>query len=337
MDKENINNNPFRLGADNAVMMFYFIVSNWCNFNCFYCNYGRRTRQRKSKFYTSIKNTGKKRFYKLFSPHNHGHAFDNYSPDKWIKAFSRVPNDFVIHISGGEPFLDAENFSVFLEGLAGLDKCKLIKIFTNGFWPAQNFQASNKVKNKTVLLVSYHPTQAKQDIYFKMIDEIYKAGWRIGMINYVMEAHQKRDYDEISKYFDSKYGIFVNPNPDKDGDLDLLSDELAKYFPKLDLDYKVARKSPKGKKCFFPSIAYYIEPTGEVYRNCVCRERKNFIKKSHTLYVLKEPTICPACKCPCLDMYAFLENSGRGKKLDLLEEYIDNCKQHQNNYKNLIN
>lgn len=307
-------------------MIIKFIVSTWCNHSCPYCNYSKSTTKRKSKYHTGYRNMLKNLFLK-----NNSHSFDNYPVELWVNAFKKIKSDFIIEISGGEPFLDVANFSEFLKGTLNIEKCKLIRIDTNGSWRADKYDLSDSTKDKIVLNVSYHPTQTTMDYYLKGIDAIIKASWKIRMINYVMTDQQKGEYDKIRKIFSDRYGIFVNPNPDKFGDNAQQEKELARFFPELDLKYKASRTSPQGKKCYYPSICYFLEPTGEVARGCLGGKKLNFIKESEKLTALKEISVCPKKKCPCIDMYAFLEESGRAKQLDLLNEYVEICKQHQKN------
>lgn len=324
--------NEFRLGTDNPVLIIKFIVSAWCNYSCDYCNFSKSTKIRKSKFYSGIRSRLKNLAFR-----NSVHAFDNYPVEKWLEAFGKIPNDFIVEISGGEPFLDYENFPIFLEDLGKLDKCKLIRIDTNGFWDGKNYKLSDRAKDKVALNISYHPSQAKWEPYTQRISAIQKSGWKIRMINYVMNTDQESEYERIKNYFETHENIFVNPNPDKFGDAERLKKELARYYPPVDLVYKVGRTSPQGKKCYYPSITYVVQPTGETYRGCIKSEHFNFIKKSSTLFPLKEPLLCPSKKCPCLDMYAFLEESGRGQVLDLLKEYVDACRKYSNNLASIEN
>lgn len=338
---ENIGKNEFRLGTDNPVMIIKFIISGWCNYACQYCNYALSGRQRKRKFYTR-RSIFERIFFRkkidfgaigtlLFK--NSIHAFDNYGVEDWLAAFNKIPSDFIIEISGGEPFLDKNNFSIFMEGIADMEKCKLIRIDTNGFWDAATYKLSDKVKRKTVLNISYHPTQTSWESYIKRIAAMVGNNWKIGFINFVMEENQKDKYEFIRDYFEKAHGIFVNPNPDRWADKDAMTAELKKYFPEHDLMYKVSRKSPVGQRCYYPSITHLVQPTREVTRGCISEKPKNFLKFSKNLKALKEPIICPGKKCPCVDMYAFIENSGRGQQLDLLSEYANACKEYQTSNK----
>lgn len=320
--------NMFRLGAENSVLMIKFMVSTWCNYDCSYCNYSKSTRKRKDNFYNG-KNLIKKYFKK-----NCGHAFDNYPVEIWIKAFAEITGDFIVSISGGEPFLDTENFPLFLESLARMDKCKLIRIDTNGFWGkiGKYRDINDLVKKKTVLNISYHPTQVDWDRYVENIRAIHGSGWSIAMINYVMTAEQKSGYEKFRDFFMSRYGVYVNPNPDRYGDKNILEEKLKKYFPEIDMKYKVMRANPAGVKCYHPSICFYLQPTGEISRNCTDFKAINFLKKSRLLTALKEPMVCQAHKCPCPDMYAFQADSGRGKSFNLLGEFIEECRKHQEEF-----
>lgn len=319
----------FRLGTENSVLMIKFMVSAWCNYDCPYCNYSRSTRKRNDKFHTGLRSIKKILFSK-----NRGHAFDNYQVETWVEAFNNIKPDFIVSISGGEPFLDTENFPLFLESLAKMDKCKLIRIDTNGFWgKIGKYRGINdSVRQKTVLNVSYHPTQINWERYTENIRAICESGWSIAMINYVMTDEQKSGYKKFRDFFMSRYGVYVNPNPDRYGDKNILAEELKKYFPEIDMKYKVIRANPAGIKCYHPSICFYLQPTGEISRNCTDFKAINFLKKSRLLTALKEPMVCKAHKCPCPDMYAFQADSGRGKSFNLLGEFVEECRKHQEKF-----
>jgi organic radical activating enzyme len=312
----------FRLGTDNPVLKIKYLFSTWCNYACSYCT-ARPTNKRPHRYHTgylrALKNpTGK----------NNSHSFDNYPVERWLDAFSRIPSDYIVDITGGEPFLDAANFDTLLEGLTALDKCLLIKIDTNGSWKAENHPVGAKVTNKTVLNVSYHPTQTAWDVYTRKIDAIFQAGWKIAMINYVMEERQRAAFETVSEYFHNSYGLFVNPNPNSlDYSQQQLTD-LARYFPELDLEFKVARRRPAGRRCYYPAICWLLEPTGEIGRACVRSRTLDFLKRSEELTPLVGPSICRIKECFCLDMYAFLEHSGRAKHLDLHGEYVESLRAH---------
>lgn len=315
--------NEFRIGSEKPVLMIKFLISAWCNFHCKYCNYSNVSRKREDNFY--------KGWRRFFLKRNHVNAFDNYSLEEWVRAFERMRGDFVLEISGGEPFLDLNNFLDFIIQIGRMSKCLGIRIDTNGFWgfleKANSLDVS--IKNKIILNISYHPTQITFDQYVLRIEKIINSGWKIGMINFVMENSQKGNYETVREFFGEK-GIFVNANPDSMGNKEEQRKELVSYLSEFDLRQKNGELT-LGRKCNFPALAYFLLPTGQAYRSCIGEgQRFNFIQYSDSLVALRDATDCPKKKCACLDMYAFLVGSGRGNRLDLINEYVEACKNHQN-------
>lgn len=291
-------------------MMFEFAVTSWCNYQCAYCLTTVHQRRPESQ-----------------------HAFDFHGADRWIKAFERVPYDFGLLCRGGEPFLDHEGFSVFLAGVGALPKLKYVRVDTNGSWdPARYDSVPADVRQWTHLNVSFHPTQITLERFDKRLGRILDAGWHIGMINYVMEAAQSGGYAEVRDHFQRTRGIYVNPNPDvfergRNPGVDAL-------LPARDLLHKTGHKT-KGKDCWFPSISYALTPNGMAVRSCTVQgslepRMLDFIKDSARVKPLASHVACPLPACMCLDRYAFLEEAEqRGGKLNLLEEYVRDCTEHQ--------
>lgn len=61
---------------------------------------------------------------------------------------------------------------------------------------------------------------------------------------------------------------------------------------------------------------------------CFPDQRGNFMKNALPLKPASSVP-CPSKYCNCLDMYAFLEDSGRAKKMNLLVEYVKECIKHR--------
>ncbi len=80
---------------------------------------------------------------------------------------------------------------------------------------------------------------------------------------------------------------------------------------------------------------WFISPDGGVERACGVqvpgqRARRDFIRESAELTPLLAPVRCPQAACLCLDRYAFLEElPGRGGALNLLGEYVRDCRAHR--------
>jgi len=311
----------YRLGTPDPVMMFEFFVSSWCNYRCTYC----------------IVPVDQHR-------HESHHAFDFHPVDRWIAAFESVPHDYSLLCRGGEPFLDHEGFATFLGAVGRLPRLKYIRVDTNGSWAPELYDSVPlEVRRNTQLNVSFHPTQISFERFEKRLARILESGWQVGMINYVMEAEQAGQYDAVREHFQRQHGIYVNPNPDVfdpawSSRSPAARVEARRKFSALLPAPDVLRKTgapTRGKPCFFPSIAYFIAADGTAQRACGAKvsgdpPSLDFIQDSARVRPLATPMSCPQSACLCLDRYAFLEeNDERGQSLNLLEEYVRDCRSQQ--------
>jgi hypothetical protein len=307
----------YRLGTDNPVMLVELSVTSWCNYTCDYCVATVQQRREQSL-----------------------HAFDRHPVADWIAAFERMPFDYSLLCRGGEPFLDHENFSRFLAGVGASPKLQYARIDTNGSWNPERYESVPRdMRPKFRLNVSFHPTQIELAPFARRIERILDAGWAIGMINYVLEVNQAADYERVRDYFREVHDLYVNPNPDAfdkelTGPIQIRRNAATKLRTLLH-EADVVRKTnepTRGKACFFPSIGYFISPTGVAVRGCGVRApgdppKLDFLRESHLLRPLPTMVQCPQLACQCLDRYAFLdENPTRGRSLDLLDEYVRQCR-----------
>lgn len=313
----------YRLGTADPVMILEFAVTTWCNYRCAYC---------------------------VTPVHAHraaaSHAFDRHPVASWIEAFARVPFEFSLLCRGGEPFLDHDGFPRFLAGVGALPRLRYTRVDTNGSWAPERYDAvPADVRAKVELNVSFHPTQIALEQFKVRLGRILDRGWQVGMVNYVMEAKQAGDFEEVRDFFDREHGIYVNPNPDAfdpawtslvPGVRREARRRLEPLLPPVDVLRKTGAPTA-GKPCFFPAIAYFIAPDGMAERACGVRaagdvgeRRLDFIRGSSGLRPLASPVRCPLPSCLCLDRYAFLEeHEGRGRSIDLLAEYVRDCRAHR--------
>jgi len=218
-----------------------------------------------------------------------------------------------------------------------------MRVDTNGSWSPDRYEGvPPEVRRNVQLNVSFHPTQITRDQFKRRLGRILDAGWQVGMINYVMEAHQAAEYEAVRDDLQGQFGVYVNPNPDA-FDTSLASPmpgahrdarrRLALLLPPADAERKTWAPTT-GKSCFFPSIAYFISPNGAAERACGVKAagppRIDFIRDSAQVVPLPAPVRCPMPACLCLDRYAFLEElPERGRSLNLLAEYVRDCRTHQ--------
>ena len=261
------------------------------------------------------------------------HAFDRHGIDAWTAAFARVPFEFSLLCRGGERFLATTG---------ELPHLRYTRVDTNGSWSPDRYAAVPlSVRNKIQLNVSFHPTQIALDVFAKRLAKIIDGGWNVAMINDVMEAGQSGDYERVREYFREHGDIYVNPNPDAfdpawTGLAQIGRQAQTKLRPLLP-DIDVTRKTgtpTMGKPCYFPSIGYFVAPDGMAERACTVSvpgepRRLDFINASPSLRPLATP-VCPLPSCLCLARYAFLEEvPTRGRRLDLLSEYVTDCRARQ--------
>jgi len=310
----------YRLGTPDPVMILEFAVTTWCNYTCAYCV--TTVQQRRGEAV---------------------HAFDRHDVDTWTAAFARVPFEFSLLCRGGEPFLDHDGFSRFLAAVGELPRLRYTRVDTNGSWSPDRYAAVPlAVRNKIQLNVSFHPTQIGLDVFAKRLARIIDGGWNVAMINYVMEAGQAGDYERVRDYFREHGDTYVNPNPDAfDPAWTGLAQigrqaqgKLRTLLPDIDVTRKTGTPT-MGKPCYFPSIGYFVAPDGMAERACTVSvpgepRRLDFINTSDQLRPLATPVSCPLPSCLCLDRYAFLEEvPTRGRRLDLLGEYVSDCRARQ--------
>jgi len=98
-----------------------------------------------------------------------------------------------------------------------------------------------------------------------------------------------------------------------------------RFIPDFDIKLKTKEKSTFKSHRDYPSVAYEINPMGFINVGCFPAKQGDFIK-GQIPERFEGTATCPYQYCGCLDKYAFLRGSGRAKKLNLLEEYVDECK-----------
>lgn len=316
-----VTGGAYRLGTADPVMIIELSVTSWCNYSCAYCVTTVQARRDDAL-----------------------HAFDRHDVGAWIAAFERVPFDFSLLCRGGEPFLDHQGFSRFLAGIGALPRLRYTRVDTNGSWSPDRYEGvPREVRERVRLNVSFHPTQIDLDVFARRLGRILDAGWDVAMVNYVMQADQADGYEQARAVLGERYGVYVNPNPDAFDPApehrglarrDARPDRLRSLLPVVDHARKTGALTV-GKPCFFPSIGYFVAPDGVAERACGVAvagapRRLDFIRDSARLEPLPRPVACPQLTCLCLDRYAFLEEvPGRGRALDLLDEYVTDCRAAQ--------
>jgi len=317
----------------NETIYIHWLISTYCNYKCPYCS---QSHQKNRKYYgykylakKFINNPFKWLTHISYMKKNSAHAFDNYSSEVWTQSFEKMRHQSIsLTITGGEPFFDAQNFKPLLVELSKMSHIKCIRFDTNGSWKAYSYKG---VDWKNIYLnISYHPLMVKRDIFIDSIKEKIDNGINISMVNFVLEPNQISEF-YIIKYELEKINIYVNPAI-YNGDLKQIDEGYKiynKYIPEVDMLIREKKISTKDKWCSYPCYSYYLHPTGMINVGCFASLEGNFIKGIMPAR-FQDKVKCPSDYCGCIHMYAFLDLVGRGKKLNLLEEYVDICKQKIN-------
>jgi organic radical activating enzyme len=287
------------------VILLRWFMTEWCNYNCPYCDQTHGRREAKGGRFTA-------------------HAFDNFPLEQWEAAFQRHFEDkhLSIVLTGGEPFVDRKSLTSLLNTLSGMRGTECIRIDTNAWWRPDQYRDLDK--SKITLMCTFHPSQIDGERFLKKIDEILDAGFKIGMVNYVMNVDNLPRYLIYKEAFRQR-GIPLHPNPlwgadekYSKADLELLKTELTE----VDFIYRSGVESPRDKKCLFPSLGYEMDYRGTIYVGCHRATSRSFFDP-RLPELFAGPVPCPHKSCVCLDKYSFLDGINRNIETDPLKVYGD--------------
>ena len=286
-------------------VMIRWRVTEWCNYACRYCSQEHGRFVDRGDGFTS-------------------HAFDNFSVEQWISAFSRHfgGHRLSITLSGGEPFLDRKSMIPMLNFLSGMEGTECIRIDTNAAWNPEAYRELDK--SKILLNCSFHSSEIEEVLFIRNLQRILDHGFQVGMVNYVMVAEQFDRFAERRQVF-AEMGVPLNPNPDFERQCDYSPAErklLEAHLPEIDYRFKVLRVSPRGQKCLYPAISYELDFRGLLRVACIGGEPVSIFGDA-SLPLPPGPVTCPQNTCECLDMYSFLKGSTRNRTTNPLKDYCD--------------
>jgi len=280
-------------------------LTNWCNYSCPYCvqTHGRWIDAGGGM--TS-------------------HGFDNFPVEKWLEAFERHfrGKRLSFAITGGEPFVDRKSMRTLLARLTTWDNVLNVRIDTNGWWKPDDYADIDKTK--IILMVTLHPSGTTTEKFTSKIDVLLDAGFKIGMVNFVMSAANLPHYLELRELL-KRRGIPLHPNPLWNSLGQYATEDLAllkETLPEIDYGYRTMLVSPCGKKCLRPALAYDLNYKGEICVSCFENLGPAGSLFDNELPALFQgPAICPRRTCYVLDQYSFLEHVNRNIDTDPLKVY----------------
>lgn len=290
---------------EKPVVIMRWQITEWCNYSCPYCVQSHGRRIDKGDGMTA-------------------HGFDNFPVEKWLEAFDRHFADkrLSLVITGGEPFIDRANMLRLLPRLSAMENVVAIRIDTNAWWNPADYADIDK--SKIILMCTLHPSGTTTDKFAAKIDSILSTGFKIGIVNYVMNADNLPRYLEYRDLLKQR-GVPLHPNPlwNSKGqyspeDLELLKQTL----PDPDYGYRTGMESPCGKRCIEPSLAYELNYKGEIHVACFKEaEATGSFFDEQLPELFKGPVNCPHRSCVALDQYTFLQHINRNVSVNPLEIY----------------
>lgn len=285
------------------VILLRWFITEWCNYKCPYCSQTHGRFESKGGYFKA-------------------HSFDNFPIEQWLEAFRHHVNNIRISmvITGGEPLIDKKNMVKLLTSFNEMPEIECVRIDTNASWNVDWYRELDK--SKIILMCTYHPTQIEESTFFDNIQKILDNGFHIGMVNFVITSKTREAYFEYKNKF-KKMGIPLHPNPIWDKSGHHSKEEMQFFFhelPEVDYLYRTGTKTPKGRKCLFPSLAYEMDYKGIIHIGCFPKKSANFLK-DELPHLSNGPVKCPNSRCACLDKYSFLEGINRNVTLNPLELY----------------
>lgn len=287
------------------VVLLRWLLTNWCNYRCPYCPQTHERRAPKGDGMTA-------------------HAFDNFPLQQWQEAFDRHFAGYRLSlvITGGEPMVDRKNVPALLNFLSAKKSVECIRVDTNASWKPDRY--SDLDRSKIILMCTFHPSHMEESAFIARIRALLDAGFKIGMVNYVMDESNVPLFRARRDKF-AEMGVVLHPNPlwgqggkYKEADLELMKDAL----PEIDFLYRSGMGDPNGRSCRYPALAYEMDYRGIIRVGCMPSASSSFFDEKLPAQPAG-PVPCPHHSCVCLDKYSFLEESERNITTNPLAVYSD--------------
>jgi organic radical activating enzyme len=237
-------------------------ITEWCNYQCSYCGVPVFSRRRTDGV-----------------PQRH--SFDHYTAEQWVTALDKFPQERIaLTITGGEPFMDRDNFLTVLEGIVARPRITTV-ILTNGSWNPAPY--AHLDKSRLYLLISYHGGQTEFGPFLERLRRIRDAGFSKSLVHLVLAPENEDSAEEVmgaleADGFLTKITAMVPEGQyiDRRGLSSRTVELLEKHAPPLQPYFFVTKPVMKGKLCYHPALAYRIEPDGSINVACIGKP-SNFI------------------------------------------------------------
>ncbi len=292
-----MDNDVWNSNCDMKNLLIYWDMTHWCTYGCSYCLQGHD----KNK-----------------------HSFNDHSVEEWLDKFSNLENPRVAFcITGGEPFLDKNNFHKLLSGLTNIEKVDHIRIDTNAFWSPEDYKDINL--NKIYLMISFHPEKVTLDDFVVKLKNIMNCGFKVAMVNIVLLPEFVDLYLKIKNDL-AELGVKVNANipvQASASEKQYLHEMIKPHLNPLDFGYRCGKFSPKGEFCHFPQLAVMLNWEGKI-SDCTYKKIGHLFEGDFPK-LPQNPVICNQQMCNCIGLYSMLDGFDRwNKSMNMLKEYVDN-------------
>jgi hypothetical protein len=265
----------------------YWLMSEWCNYSCDYCGV--------PVFFKRSPKRGRS-----------NHAFDHYPVGEWLAAFRGFrEKDIAMTITGGEPFLDRDNFPALLKGLLDDGRFSL-RIFTNLSWDPAYYQGIDT--SKIFLNTTLHPSQTTLADYRRRLHKVRDAGFSFSHVGVILAPENLDIAEEALTTFEAegfpisagtmqpagKYLTRVERSP-REREL------ITRYANPLSAYFTIVQPVTKGRACFHPAFSYKLFFDGSINVACVGARQNLF--SDGIPEVTRHAMECPVQHCEgCTEM-----------------------------------
>jgi organic radical activating enzyme len=281
----------------------YWMMSEWCNYGCEYCGVPVFLKRSQAR---GLQN----------------HAFDHYPVDRWLEGFRKFPqSDISLVITGGEPFLDRNNFPAMLAGLLADGRFQ-IRVYTNLSWNPSDYDAIDKAQIH--LNTTFHPSQTSFPDYRRRLHKVRDAGFSLSHVNVIL-APENIDIAESALTTLEQDGFPISAGAmlpagrymDRTERTNKERDLIRRFSYPLSAFFSITRPVTKGRACFHPAFSFRLHLDGTVNVACIGDKQNLFTDGVPNLP--RHAVACPHQQCEgCPEMIrAIVDLPEYGKPLSV--------------------